>query len=153
MPNHTVTNATTSMLDMSPLCDLFGQKLTLRSQESRDVDDKTFNDDIVQRVIRAKWLTVTPQSIANAPEPAAPPETPETPVDAPETSAPAAPPEAPVVEASPEPEPEPEAALVPEAEPAAEAAIAPEIPVKTPVISERPLIEVAAQSGKGNKRR
>jgi hypothetical protein len=63
MPNHTIINATTSMLDMSPLCDLTGQRLTLRAKESRDVDDKTFNDDIVQRVVHAGWLSSKPQGI------------------------------------------------------------------------------------------
>lgn len=145
MPNHTITNVTTSMLDMSPLCDLLGQRLTLRSQESRDVDDKTFNDDIVQRVILAKWLAVKPQSVASAPEAT---------LDVPEISTSAAPPEAPVdvppeapaVETSTEPETAP----VPEAEPVG----APEIPVETPVVSEKPLVEIAPQSsGKANKRR
>lgn len=159
MPNHTITNTTTSTLDMSPLCDLLGQRLTLRSQESRDVDDKTFNDDIIQRVIRARWLTVKPQSAHTDSEPVAPVELispasePPGPVVTQDEGDPASVPDAAI---APELAPTPVETEVPSAsiEPEITPESLPEIPVEAPVISEKPLVEpVAPTSGKANKRR
>lgn len=53
---HQITNKTTSMLDMSPHKDVFGKALTLRGNESREVDDDTFHSDVVQRMLKAQWI-------------------------------------------------------------------------------------------------
>ena len=75
MPNHKIANATSSVLDMSPLKDLLGRTLTLKAKEEREVDDKTFHDDIVQRVVRAGWVRVVRPAVSTEPlvstEPAA----------------------------------------------------------------------------------
>ena len=119
MSNHTITNVTSSMLDMSPLRDLAGHVLTLKPGESRDVDGETFQNDILQRVLKASWIAEGTPAKAAAPAPAAP------------TPAPAAPPEPPAA-VTPPPAPEPE--------PAPEAAPTPAPAVETTTTSETPSV-------------
>lgn len=149
MPNHKITNTTSSMLDMSPLKDLLGRTLTLRAKEERDVDDKTFHDDIVQRVVKAGWVmevaALEPVAVP-ADDDVVPPdvEVPAAEVVPPEAEVPAA--EVPA-EPAPLPEPEPPVAEAPhEPEP-------PAMPVETPVITETPIVETSAPSSKSGKRK
>lgn len=118
MPNHTITNATTSMLDMSPLHDVHGRVLTLKPSESREVDTATFEHDIVQRVMKPGWITEG-KPAAKATEPAPTP--------------------------TPEPAPLPEVQFdgTPEEatkflEDVAREAAKPELPIETPTSSEQP---------------
>lgn len=90
--NHVITNKTTGMLDMSPLKDVLGRALTLRKDESREIDDETLASDIVQRVKNAGWLTVGAHAAhAEPPKAAAPPAPPAEP-PAPPVEPPALPP-------------------------------------------------------------
>jgi hypothetical protein len=132
MPNHSITNATTSILDMSPLHDAHGRVLTLKPGESREVDDVTFHDDIVQRMLKPLWLTAGKAAapVALSPAPPTPPATPEpTPEPAPLPAPPA--PSAPLPEPPVASEPLPEQPVAP-SEPAG-------LPVETPTSSETPM--------------
>ncbi len=72
MPIHTITNALTGMLDMSPLRDLLERPLTLKAYESREITEETFTHDIVQRVLKTGWLKENEPSPSLEPEPEAP---------------------------------------------------------------------------------
>lgn len=137
MPNHKIANSTSSMLDMSPLKDLLDRTLTLKANEEREVDDKTFHDDIVQRMVKANWvLEVKAAPVAAPPALEAPP-VPEAP------PAPAASETPPPAEPAHVSEP-----LVAEPEPVP-------MPVETPVVSETPVVEppASSSSNKANKNR
>lgn len=99
---HQITNKTTSMLDMSPHKDVFGKALTLRGNESREIDDDTFRSDVVQRMLKAQWIGeggAAPAKPAAAVPPPAP--TPSTPAAA--VTPPLAPPVPPIDAVTPPP--------------------------------------------------
>ena len=96
MSNQIITNKHASTLDLTPLRDVFDVIVVLRPQgtpgDSREISEETAADEIVERVKRAGWVSVTATGalaapVAVAPEPVA---------------------VAPEPEMSPEPEPEPE---------------------------------------------
>jgi hypothetical protein len=74
MTNLIITNKQASILDLSPLCDVFNNTLVLRPKGSpgaaREVLEETADDAIVHRAYKAGWIDVKSAAPAAAAAPA-----------------------------------------------------------------------------------
>lgn len=80
MSNSIIKNTQVSRVDLTPVRDAFGTLVVLSPKgtkgDSREVTAEAANDDIVQRVKKAGWISVTPVGAtppAPEPVPVAPP--------------------------------------------------------------------------------
>lgn len=68
MSNETITNTQVSVIDLTPMEDVFGLKIVLRPKgakgDSREVSAETAANPIIQRVKAHGWVTLTPTSPA-----------------------------------------------------------------------------------------
>jgi outer membrane biosynthesis protein TonB len=122
MSNLIIKNTQASTLDLTPMRDVFDVIVVLRPAgtkgDSREISEETASHEIVERVMKARWVSL---EAVDTGAPSAPTEVPRTPVENVAVAA--------TVESAPTPAPEP---VEDEPEPEIEAEPAPE-PVPEPM--------------------
>ena len=77
MQNQIITNTQLSVLDMSPLHDAHGNALVLKPKgqkgDSKEISGEVAASEIVDRVKKAKWVTLSAVTTAPSAPPSAPP--------------------------------------------------------------------------------